>query len=146
MADIRAFRGFRYDLGKIGSLANAVAPPYDVVDAKLQQTLYDLSPFNAIRVELTKDEPGDDETNNRYTRAGQTADQLIERAAHRFQSYGEVLVVTDDFAERDTVSAAGGMISSCENFIRTVNSALADLEHAIRNYNQRERSKFHGSR
>ncbi len=81
-----------------------------------------------------------------YTRVGQTADQLIERAAYRFQSYGEVLVVTDDFAERDTVSAAGGMISSCENFIRTVNSTLADLEHAIKNYNQRERSKFHGSR
>src|ERR1035437_3314651 len=36
-----------------------------------------------------------------FSRAGQTADDLIERAAHRFQDYGEVLVVTDDFAERD---------------------------------------------
>jgi predicted RNA-binding protein with PIN domain len=77
-----------------------------------------------------------------YTRAGQTADQLIERAAHRFQPYGEVLVVTDDSAERDTVSGVGGMISSCENFIRTVQDTLADLERAIKNYNQRERAKF----
>src|ERR1700683_1060024 len=38
-----------------------------------------------------------------YSRAGQSADQIIERAAHRFKPYGEVLAVTDDFAERDTV-------------------------------------------
>src|ERR1700735_4295662 len=35
-----------------------------------------------------------------YSSSGQTADDLIERAAHRFQDYGEVLVVTDDFGER----------------------------------------------
>src|SRR6266481_6126747 len=38
-----------------------------------------------------------------YARAGQTADDLIERVAHRFTGYGEVLAVTDDFAERETV-------------------------------------------
>src|SRR4051812_12265903 len=30
-----------------------------------------------------------------FSHAGQTADQMIERAAHRFQPFGEVLVVTD---------------------------------------------------
>src|SRR5206468_1345316 len=29
-----------------------------------------------------------------YSRPGQSADQLIERAAHRLRDYGEVLVVT----------------------------------------------------
>jgi uncharacterized protein (DUF1015 family) len=72
MADIRAFRGFRYDLGRAGELTNLVAPPYDVVDAKLQQALYDASPYNAIRLELTKDEPEDTPSNNKYSRAGQT--------------------------------------------------------------------------
>src|SRR5438034_10139781 len=72
MADIRAFRGFRYDLGRVGSLSDVVAPPYDVIDAELQKKLYERSPFNAIRVELTKDEPGDSDANNKYTRAAQT--------------------------------------------------------------------------
>ena len=36
MADIRAFRAFRYDLGRVGSLSDVVAPPYDVIDAGLQ--------------------------------------------------------------------------------------------------------------
>ena len=42
-----------------------------------------------------------------YSRAGQTADQMIERAAYRLKEYGEVMVVTNDFAERDTVSSSG---------------------------------------
>ena len=77
-----------------------------------------------------------------YSRTGQTADQIIERVTHRLGSYGEVLVVTDDLAERDTVSSAGAMTSSCMNFIKTINNAVSDLEREITNYNRRERDKF----
>jgi uncharacterized protein (DUF1015 family) len=69
MADIRAFRGFRYDLGRAGALTDLVAPPYDVIDATLQERLYDRSLFNAIRLELSQDMPGDSDAENRYTRA-----------------------------------------------------------------------------
>ena len=77
-----------------------------------------------------------------YSRAGQTADQIIERVTHRLKDYGEVLVVTDDHAEKDTVTSVGGMTSSCMNFINTIESALADLNREISNYNRREREKF----
>ena len=77
-----------------------------------------------------------------YSRAGQTADQVIERVAHRLQPYGEPLVVTDDHAERDLVISLGGMASNCENFILTVESALADLERDVKNYNLRERNRY----
>ncbi len=69
MPDISALRGIRYDLGHVGSLSDVVAPPYDVIDAELQQQLYDKHPANVVRLILNKDEPGDDEHNNRYTRA-----------------------------------------------------------------------------
>jgi uncharacterized protein (DUF1015 family) len=69
MADIRAFRAFRYDLGHVGALSDVIAPPYDVIDPALQQTLYDRSPYNVIRLILNKEEPGDTENQNRYTRA-----------------------------------------------------------------------------
>lgn len=72
MADIRAFRGFRYDLGKVGALADVICPPYDVIDPALQQTLYAASPFNAVRLELTQEQPGDTESDNKYTRAART--------------------------------------------------------------------------
>ena len=77
-----------------------------------------------------------------YSRTGQTADQIIERVTHRLGSYGEVLVVTDDLAERDTVSSAGAVTSSCMNFIKTIDHAVSDLEREISNYNRREREKF----
>jgi len=80
-----------------------------------------------------------------YSPAGKTADQVIERVAHRLTSYGEVLVVTDDYAERDTIVASGGMASSCAGFIQTVEAALADLRREIKSYNQKERSGFLGS-
>lgn len=61
MPKIQAFRGIRYNLAKVGSLSSVVAPPYDVVDQQLQQHLYDLSPYNFIRLELTRSEsPGSD--------------------------------------------------------------------------------------
>ncbi len=77
-----------------------------------------------------------------YTRTGQTADDVIERATHRFRPYGEVLAVTDDFAERDTVISMGGLASSCGNFIHTVESALAEQADDIKTFNRSERNRF----
>lgn len=77
-----------------------------------------------------------------FSRAGQTADDLIERAAHRFQEYGEVLVVTDDRAERETVNGFGGVTASCENFIRMIGNALGELEDDLKKYNRAERQRY----
>ncbi len=81
-----------------------------------------------------------------FSRAGQTADDMIERAAHRFQPYGEVLAVTDDIAERETVSAMGGQTASCLNFISMVESALAEFADDLKAYNRSERNRFKKSR
>ncbi len=43
MPEIQAFRGLRYNLARVGSLSNCIAPPYDVVDSQLQDHLYGLS-------------------------------------------------------------------------------------------------------
>ena len=77
-----------------------------------------------------------------YSRKGQTADQIIERAAHRFAAYGEVLAVTDDHAERETVLSLGGSAASCSNFIREVENTLAGLGDDIKHHNRQERHRF----
>jgi predicted RNA-binding protein with PIN domain len=81
-----------------------------------------------------------------FSSAGQTADDLIERAAARFQDYGEVLAVTDDFAIRDTVGGFNGSVASCDNFIRMIQNALADLQENLNNHNRSERNRFNRSR
>ncbi len=77
-----------------------------------------------------------------FSRSGQTADQIIERVAHRMQPYGEVLAITNDHAERDTVIAMGGLASSCENFILTLEGALQDLTREIQHYNSVEKRRY----
>jgi uncharacterized protein (DUF1015 family) len=69
MAEIRAFRAYRYDLGRVGRLSDVVAPPYDVIDAALQDALYAKSAYNVIRLILGKGQPTDSPGDNRYTRA-----------------------------------------------------------------------------
>ena len=69
MPEIHAFRALRYDLGHVGSLSDVIAPPYDVINADLQDQLYKKHPANVIRLILNRDEPGDDDSHNRYTRA-----------------------------------------------------------------------------
>src|SRR5947207_1694673 len=69
MAEIRAFRAYRYDLGRVGTLGDVIAPPYDVIDPPLQDALYTRSPYNVIRLILNKEQPSDTEADNRYTRA-----------------------------------------------------------------------------
>jgi len=78
-----------------------------------------------------------------FSREGQTADQMIERAAFRFSPFGEVLAVTDDTAERETVINMGNLASSCWSFIQSIESALADQQNDIKHHNRRERNQFH---
>jgi uncharacterized protein (DUF1015 family) len=99
MADVRAFRGYRYDLGKVGSLSDVVCPPYDVIDGGLQKELYAKSPFNAVRVELTTDEPGDTDANNKYNRAAnafrewQLENALVQDTARSLYVYEQEFTV-----------------------------------------------------
>lgn len=71
MAIIEAFPGIRYDLGRVGTLSDVIAPPYDVIDDALQAKLLSQHPNNVIRLELPTSEAGDTE-GQKYQRAGMT--------------------------------------------------------------------------
>ncbi len=77
-----------------------------------------------------------------FSMDGKTADDLIERVAHLYQPYGEVLIVTNDIAERETVLSVGGMASNCRNFVLMVEDAMAELRDDLKHHNRRERHLF----
>src|SRR6516164_6533250 len=97
MADIRAFRAFRYDLGRVGALSDVIAPPYDVIDPALQQALYDRSPYNVIRLILNKEEAGDNDAGNRYTRAAAALRDWLRDDVLRQDSARGLYVYHQDF-------------------------------------------------
>jgi uncharacterized protein (DUF1015 family) len=72
MAIVRPFRGVRFAPERVGEPGSVTCPPYDVMDAAAQRRFHDQNPYNAVRLELPSDAPGDDDRVNRYTRAAQT--------------------------------------------------------------------------
>jgi len=85
MPKIAPFRGLRYNLAQVGSLSKVIAPPYDVVDSALQKQLYDNSPYNFIRLELTKLEPGDTDPNEVYQRAATLFRQWVRDGVLQYE-------------------------------------------------------------
>ncbi len=81
-----------------------------------------------------------------FSGANRTADDLIERAAHRLLPYGEVLVITDDLAERDLVIGMGGSAWPCETFIAEIENALRALRQVLQQYNRQQSLRFRQSR
>jgi len=68
MPRIRPFRGLLFDRSA-GPLASLTAPPYDVISPMDQDRLYAANEHNIVRLILGRDEPGDDASVNKYTRA-----------------------------------------------------------------------------
>ncbi|MBI2854486.1 MAG: DUF1015 domain-containing protein [Chloroflexi bacterium] len=104
MADIRPFRGLRYDPAMVPDLGTAICPPYDVISPEMQQALHYKGPYNIVRVEYGLSGPEDSFWNNKYTRASKTFQEWMERHVlvrdkapavylhhHYFNYYGEVV-------------------------------------------------------
>ena len=77
-----------------------------------------------------------------FSKKGQTADQIIERVAHLMKPYGEVLAVTNDYAERETVISLGGSACSCENFVAMLGDTVGDMQMDVATHNKRERQGY----
>jgi uncharacterized protein (DUF1015 family) len=72
MADVFPFAGTRFNCKEHNlNLANILAPPYDIITPDMQKGLYDRDKLNMVRLSCGIEAPGDDEFNNRYTRAAE---------------------------------------------------------------------------
>jgi len=69
MAEIKAFKGVRYNLEQIPDGGAVVAPPYDVIDETMQNALYEQHEQNIVRIIQGKTNDSDSESENVYTRA-----------------------------------------------------------------------------
>jgi len=66
-----------------------------------------------------------------FSPADMTADGVIERMAAQAQDPGSILVVSSDRAERDTVTAAGALTMSCQNFIELIKECRRTLSRQL---------------
>jgi uncharacterized protein (DUF1015 family) len=69
MANIRPFRGVRYNPARVPDLSAVVSQPYDRIEHGLQDRYYAQSPYNVVRLVKGYEKAGDVEGDNVYTRA-----------------------------------------------------------------------------
>ena len=77
MAKIMPFRGILYNVPSV-SMEDVLAPPYDIITPEYREALYMQSPYNIVRIDFGKEEPGDNEAANKYTRAKEFLDSWIQ--------------------------------------------------------------------
>src|SRR5438477_9027551 len=68
MAEIQPFRGVLYDINKVKP-SDVLTQPYDKITPEMRERYLKQSPYNLVQIELGKEQPGDTDTNNKYTRA-----------------------------------------------------------------------------
>ncbi|MBI4842765.1 MAG: DUF1015 domain-containing protein [Nitrospirae bacterium] len=78
MAEVIPFKGVLYNPEKADA-SSVTAPPYDIVSPEAKDALYQKSPYNIIRIDFGKDNDGDDEHENRYTRAAALLNEWLNK-------------------------------------------------------------------
>jgi uncharacterized protein (DUF1015 family) len=71
------FRGLRYNLGKVGEIADVIAPPYDVIKSEERVDLEKRHPANIIHLILSQPQDDDTDNSNQYTRAAARMNRWI---------------------------------------------------------------------
>ena len=79
MAEIRPFRGVRYNQSLVNDLSVVICPPYDIITAQMEQELYHQSGYNFIRLESGRELPQDTVSDNKYTRSAATLEQWLKQ-------------------------------------------------------------------
>jgi len=79
MAEIRPFRGVRYNQSLVKDLSTVICPPYDIITPQLQQELYHRSEYNFARLEHSRELPQDTIRDNKYTRSAATLEQWLKQ-------------------------------------------------------------------
>ncbi len=111
MVDIRPFQGLRYAVQEVGSLDAVTCPPYDVIGDALWDELYRRSEYNVVRLVLGKTSEGDDEFDNRYTRAAGCLRQWRAQGVLRQDPAPAIYAYEQQFAVGDRCYSRLGFIA-----------------------------------
>lgn len=79
MAEVVPFKGVLYNVPRISKVSgeDLLAPPYDIITPEYKEELYGKSPYNVVRIDFGKELSGDDDNNNKYTRARSFLDEWM---------------------------------------------------------------------
>jgi uncharacterized protein (DUF1015 family) len=94
MARIYPFRALRYDTSRV-RMEDVVTQPYDKISPDMQQSYYERSPYNLIRIILGKHEPGDTEPQE-FLPPGEQAHNVYTRAAEALKAWRAERILAEE--------------------------------------------------
>jgi uncharacterized protein (DUF1015 family) len=97
VAEVLPFQARHYDLEKVGSLADVVAPPYDVIDQAQRAELAGRSPYNVVELDLPRDPAGGDP----YQHAAELLREWIDDGALIRNGEPEIWALEQDYTAPD---------------------------------------------
>jgi len=95
--EIKAFKALRFNEAVVGDVGSCIAPPYDVIDADLQERLYKKSKYNIARITRSKATPNDTPENNQYTRAAKLLNEWLQAGALKQDDKDSIYGYVQDF-------------------------------------------------
>ncbi|MDW8465444.1 MAG: DUF1015 domain-containing protein [Chloroherpetonaceae bacterium] len=108
MAEIAAFRGITYNPERIASFEDVLCPPYDVISEEMQAALYAKSEYNAVRLELPKEE-------NKYEAAAERLSQWLASGVLRQDEKPAIYPYHQTFTTKEgKVYTRKGFIACCK--------------------------------
>ncbi len=96
MAELKPFRGIRFEGDRAGDLSLNLSPTY-VLSESEQDELYRRSPHNVIRLELAYDWGSDAAPSSRYVRAAETQREWLEQGVLARDETPAMYVVEESF-------------------------------------------------
>ena len=113
MVNVKPFQGYRYNTEKV-KMGDVFSPPYDVINSWMQEELYKKSDYNIVRIILGKDENGDNDTENKYTRAAAFFTSWINSGYLKQDEKPHIYVYSQEFLVAGEKRERTGFISTIE--------------------------------
>lgn len=109
---ISSFRALRYSPGS--NLELVSAPPYDVIAPDERDRLDGLDPHNIVKVTLGAEQPGDDESANRYTRAASLLKEWLASGVLVVDGTPHLYLYRSDFTAEGRPRSTAGVVAALE--------------------------------
>ena len=103
MAEIRPFKGLRFDTEKAGSIEKLVCPPYDIISEEQRLSYIKENENNIIRLELPKGETP-------YETAGSTLNDWLNKGILRKDDDEAVYIYEEEFTSGGITRSFKGCI------------------------------------
>ena len=114
MANLKPFKGIRYNPEKVGDIATVISQPYDRVRHGLQKKYYALSDYNVTRMIKGKEFDGDHVGESVYTRAQAFLSKWLAEGVLAYEEKPALYVYHQEFLLNGEQVTRKAMISALE--------------------------------